>query len=255
MTEPRPEIRLILTDIEGCLMPAERGVACLGDLAPIAAYCDAARRDSALPPLVLCTGRQIPYAECVAQVIGAFFPGMPSVVENGAFLYDIARGELIPSPAITAEALAQTREVREDVDRLLARVGGERERGKEVCISLNPPAGTSVEQLHEVVTEELARWADAVAITHSRSAVDITPLGVDKGSAIENLAAVTGIPTGAILGIGDTRGDLPMLEKVGIAAAPANASPEVRGCAQYTATQPGPAGVAEILREFTQHRT
>ena len=249
--DPNCHVRLIVSDVEGCITPPGRGIINPDEIAPLAAYCRAAREDANLPPLVLCTGRQIPYAECVAQVIGAFFPGFPSIVENGAFLYDVARNDIIPHPALSADALERLREVRVTAEGLIEQYGARKEYGKEVCISLNPPPDTSVEQFYEVVRHTLKHWSDLVEITHSKSAVDITPAGVHKGSGLRHLSEITGIAAEEMLGIGDTRGDWPMLKDVGMPTAPGNASREVRQIAKFVASRPGPLGVADILREFT----
>jgi hydroxymethylpyrimidine pyrophosphatase-like HAD family hydrolase len=244
-------IRLIVCDVEGCITPPNRGIVVASEIMPIAAYCAAARNDQGLPPLVLCTGRQIPYAECVAQLIGAFYPGFPSIVENGAFLYDIANNDIIPNPSLKPDALAALREVREKTEHLMNQYGAKKEYGKEACISLNPPPGMAIDQFFEVARNALANWSTVVDITHSQSAVDITPAGIDKAAGMRCLAERTGISPDEMLGIGDTRGDMPMLKLVGVPTGPANASHEVREIASFIAPHPGPVGVADILRRFT----
>lgn len=247
-------LRLIVCDIEGCLTPPRRGAIPLPEVAPIADYCWRAQSDPALPPLVFCTGRQIPYAECVAQMLNAFFPGLPSVVENGAFLYDIARNEIFPHPLLTEEALGVLSEVRTAARALLREENAVLEAGKEACLSLNPRAGQNVEELYSIASRVLAPFRHAVEITHSKSAVDITPRGIDKAAGVRFLAQTTGIAPEEMLGIGDTRGDLPMLNLVGTACGPANATDEVRAVSTFIASSEGPRGAGEILERFTDWR-
>jgi hypothetical protein len=244
-------IKLIVCDIEGCLMPADKGAASPDALIPIAEYCLKARADSSLPPLVLCTGRQAPYAECLAQVIGAFFPGFPSVVENGAFLFDPANNLLLRNPLITAEKTARVEELKAVLKGFAAKTGAVIEPGKEICISLNPPAGTTIEELYRRVVDHLGSALEGFTITHSRSAVDITPEGIDKSAGLRHLAGITGIDPSDMLGIGDTTGDLPMLKLVGHPACPANATDEVKVVCTYVANETEAAGVIEIIRRFT----
>lgn len=246
-----PEIRLIVSDVEGCITPPNRGIMDPSQLLPIARYCKACREGAPLPPLVLCTGRQIPYVEAVSQMIGAFFPGFPSIAENGAFLYDVAKNEVIENPAITPDAHVSLAEVRRAIAGLMSRHGAKKEYGKEHCVSLNAPQGMSIEGLYRIAQEALAPWAAVVEITHSMSAVDITPAGVDKGSGLRHLSERTGIAFDHMLGIGDTKGDWPMLKLVGTPTAPANATDDVRAIAKDVATEPGPLGVAEILARYT----
>lgn len=244
-------IRLIVSDIEGCITPPNRGIMIPSDLTPIAAYCEAARKDKKLPPLVLCTGRQIPYVECVAQLIGAFFPGFPSIVESGAFLYDVARNEVFQNPSLTSDTMIALRQVREEVEQLASRYSAKMEYGKHVCISLNPPPKMTIEQFFEIANSELSPWSHILEITHSMSAVDINPAGIDKAAGIRHLSSYTGISPEEMLGIGDTRGDLPMLKLVGVPVCPSNATNEVHEIAKYIAPYTGSAGVADILQHFT----
>ena len=247
-------LRLIVSDIEGCIMPAARSFGSPEKLFSLANYCEAARHDQDLPSLVFCTGRQLPYAESIAQILGAFFPRFPSIVENGAFLYDIVNNEVFPNPALEPHIIKEFEAVRNEAARLIKKHNAKKEYGKEICISLNPPSDLTVEQLFEAVQESLFDWSGLLEITHSKSAVDITPKGVDKASGIRFLAEYTGIPVNEMLGIGDTRGDLSMLEIVGLPACPANASDEVREIAKFIANQPETSGTTEILRRFTPWR-
>lgn len=245
------EPKLILCDIEGCLMPADRIEARPENLSEIASYCVAAKADSSLPPMVFCTGRQAPYSECLAQIIGAIFPGMPSIVENGAFLYDIGKNKMIRNPIVKDALLKNRSELVGRLDNWLEKRGGRREPGKEVCISLNPPAGTLTEDFCSEVKTFIGADADDYNITHSKSAVDITPAGIDKAAGLDHLISVTGIAAENILGIGDTTGDLPMLKRVGLPAVPINASDEVKQVAKYVSAFSETEGVTDILRRFT----
>jgi hypothetical protein len=244
-------IRLILCDVEGCLTPPNRGIMIPEQLTAISEYCKSARNDKSLPPLVLCTGRQIPYAECVAQLIGAFFPGFPSIAENGAFLYDVAKNEIIPNSILTSEVSELLKDVREQTDELIKNYKAKKEYGKDICISLNPPDNLKVEEFYEIVREALTNFNMVIEITYSKSAVDITPTGVNKGSGVRQISEYTGITFEEMLGIGDTRGDMPMLEIIGTPTGPANASSEVRKIAKYIAPNPEVIGVVDILRQFT----
>lgn len=252
---PNMAIRLIVCDIEGCLMPADKGAARPESLAPIADYCHAARVDTNLPPLVFCTGRQAPYAECLAQTIGAFFPGFPSIVENGAFLYDFALNRITASPLIDTETAGKRNRLVSIIDPWLIKTGAVREPGKDVCISLNPPTGQSIESFYTDVKDFLGAVADGFNINHSRSAVDITPIGIDKAHGVKELAKITGIDPTEMLGIGDTSGDMPMLNLAGLPTCPANATDEVKAIAKYIANTTESAGVIEIIRHFTDWRS
>lgn len=245
------KVDLIVADIEGCITPPNRGMMNPSEFLPLVDYCKAAIADKNLPPMVFCTGRQIPYVECTAQLTNAFFPKFPSVAENGAFLYDVALNEVFMNPAVTSEAKEILHEIRKETEKILQKFDARKEYGKDICISLNPPLNMPISAFFEEVEQNLSQYSTVINITHSASAVDITPIGIDKASGVKFLSEKTGIPTENMLGIGDTRGDLPMLKLVGMPTGPANASKEVREVAKFIAKTEGVIGVAEILKHFT----
>ena len=242
-------IKLIVCDIEGCLTINKKQPIDTGTLVKLQAYCELARRGEK-PPLVLCTGRPQPYAEAILQHLDAFFPNFPSVVENGLFLYDSVEDVLIANPAIEGRET----ELRRVKDYILANLAGisKLEPGKELCISLNPLGSLSVEELFEETKKALPpELRELVFITHSSSAVDITPQGVNKASGVKFLSERTGVKLEDMLGIGDTAGDFPMMKIVGKIACPANAKQEVidlvRQREGFVANSPNTLGVWEIL--------
>jgi hypothetical protein len=242
---------LIVCDIEGCIMPARRGPVDLTGLARCRSVIGA-MRERAGAGFTICTGRPAPYVEAVLQFIGGPWPGVPAVVENGAFLYDAASGELIPHPLLTGRRHA-LEAANAAVVRLLASPrwpGARREPGKEVCISLNPPHGQDIAAFYREVAAELGPVAEHLTITHSRSAVDITPRGIDKGAGFLFLCERVGMPPVSCVAIGDTEGDLPMLERAGHAAAPANCAPQVKDMAEYVSPFSETAGVADIIEHY-----
>lgn len=249
------KIRLIVSDIEGCLTINKKHPINTGMLTKIHAYCELARRNGKTPPLVVCTGRPQPYAEAILQTLDAFFPNFPSIVENGCFLYDPVEDVLIPNPAILGKE--------NDLENIklflrkkliknnLAKI----EPGKELCISLNPVLGMTIKELYATTLKILpSKIRGLVFVTHSSSAVDITPNGVNKATGLEFLSCRTGIDFSEMIGIGDTAGDLPMLEKVGFPACPGNATKEVKELVKnkggYIAKAPNTAGVWEIILHY-----
>jgi hydroxymethylpyrimidine pyrophosphatase-like HAD family hydrolase len=245
------QIQLNVLDDAGVVMPPHRDTAEPSELLPLSRYCAAVRGGAPYPPVILCTGRQIPYAEAVTQMIGAFFPGYYSVVENGAFLYDVASNVIEPNPLLTPEHRDILAEVRRYTDGVVQRHGARKEYGKEICISLNPPAGMAIAEWFSIVRESLEPWQELLNVTHSMSAVDITPAGIDKAAGLRAVSEKTGIPCEAMLGVGDTRGDWPMLKLVGTAVGPANATEDVRSVAAYIAPAEEALGAAQIIEKYT----
>lgn len=248
-------IRLIISDAEGCLIPGMGLPWDLEVLRELAAYNRLARGSRELPPLTILSGRPAQYVEALGQALGVF---MPAGCENGAVILHPGGGRAEPRYD------AAQREMMDAVRRILeegfARGGRVRiPGGREVCVSLVPePPPERPEAVAELCREaaafveaRLGLGPDRLHFTHSAGAVDITPAGIDKGQGLRALADAYGCAPEEILGIGDARNDLPFLEAVGVAAAPANAAAEVRRRVAYVARAALGAGVVEIVARFT----
>ena len=238
-------IRLIVLDVEGvvALPGGSQQPWPLEDLLAV-------RRFVAASPVVvtLCTGRQVPYGEAVIQALSLFFPlpedvrervrrasghgllSWPSVLENGAYFHDPLAKRPIPHPALTPDRVRKLDGLRATVlSPLAAETGALVEVGKDFCISINPPPvapGRSERQptaaFRPVVEAALKDYLDEIEIKHSASAIDLTPLGVSKASAVRLLLQWTGLAPEEVLGVGDTRADEAWLREVGWRSAPAN---------------------------------
>jgi hydroxymethylpyrimidine pyrophosphatase-like HAD family hydrolase len=211
------------------------------------------RSSIARVPYALCTGRPQPYVELMTQLLGENAFSMPSIVESGCYLYDPKRNRMIPD-AIVEESFERFQVIRETVRAKMKTYGVSIEPGKELCISLIPAGVVTVESLFVSIGKILNVLGvrDEVFLAHSNSAVDITPLGIDKGSGVRLLSQYTGISSARMLAIGDANNDLPALHAVGHVACPANASDDVKQLVRnrggFVAAAPYGDGVVEILR-------
>jgi Cof subfamily protein (haloacid dehalogenase superfamily) len=78
--------------------------------------------------------------------------------------------------------------------------------------------------------------------------LEITAPGIDKGSALPVIARRYGISTGEIMAVGDAENDIGMLRAAGLGVAVANASPEVKACAnRVTERTNNDGGAAEAI--------
>jgi len=238
---------LIISDIEGCISPNKGQALALDAIAQIQAQNKLAQVGKAVP-LTLCSGRSQPFIEAFAQMLAVSWP---CVCENGAFLYDPANDRLIRHPGITDGHIQSLKELRALLETEIHKEVPHRiEPGKEICISLNPIADLNdyhkqVKELFERVTPHVN--PELFFITHSASAVDITPKGIDKAAGVRFLSETMNIPLDRMLGIGDTGGDLPFLQLVGISAAPANAQDSIINEVSYVSQYPHAYGVVDII--------
>jgi HAD superfamily hydrolase (TIGR01484 family) len=252
--EETMEVKLIVCDWEGCVVDPGGGTVAW-DTHTIATLSDLINRLRSRqegPAFVLCTGRQFSYGEAALQATNAFWDNLPSIFENGAGFYYPRTKQYIWNPAITDETDRAMVDVRKKAYPAIQRLGGVRELGKEYTISLNPPETMTVDALYHEMLGVLNEFREVIEITYSKSAVDITPKGVNKGSAVRYLSELTGIPLANMVGIGDSTGDIPMLSLVGHPTCPANADEHVREIAEYISPLSTTRGVIDIIRRYAR---
>jgi len=241
-----PKIDLIVSDIDGCLTSGKAEPLDLARLEDLRCY-NRSTVDTGLPPLSLCTGRPQPYVEVFCQILSIQHP---CICENGALLYDPQKDCTIYHPDIDPELASSINTLKtlliENVSPILPFTI---EPGKDICLSINPAhnshAASSVTELFEIVTNLATDFN--VNVTHSKSAVDITPKGIDKGAGLAFLSTYVGVPTSRIAGIGDSAGDRPFLSIAKYSAAPANADTEIKSIVDYASHLAHLAGVIDII--------
>lgn len=244
-------IKLIISDIEGCITPG-KGYSLNHDaITKLFKYNQKAEKNSIFPPLTLITGRPQPYVEAMLQTIGGF---MPSICENGAIIYFPKEDFIKINPEIKKDAINVITKIKSElIEELVLKNKAKIEPGKEICISLNPLEPNvkryylKLEELFNEVTAIISGKEKFVNITYSKSAVDITPSGIDKFSGLRALSSITNIDINNMAGIGDSKGDLSFLKYVGYATCPDNALDEVKGVSKYVSRYSNGEGVFDIV--------
>lgn len=259
------DIDAILIDIDDCLIPTNGKTFpdFFAGLEEIAHYVE--RSDIGLSPkIAFCTGRDRNYVEAIASVVG--LPNWWSIIESGVALFNPTTKELLINDALQPEAKEAFDIIRRDRLPMLLRQLTELSDypGNMINIALERRHGieTPIEELYESVKSMVSDLATEGLITvhHSTVAVDISPAGIDKASGIAFLCKKTGIAgPEKLLGIGDSKGDFPMLTVVGYAGCPANASVECKKLITQRQGYISPFeyayGVLDIIRHFTGIRT
>lgn len=77
---------------------------------------------------------------------------------------------------------------------------------------------------------------------------EVNPAGVNKGTALTQLAAKLGIPMSQVMAIGDNDNDIPMLRAAGIGVAMGNGTPEAKAAADLVTLSNEDCGVAAAIR-------
>lgn len=257
----KKDIDAILIDIDDCLIPTH------GKPNPDffiglqkVTRCVKWANAGIIPKIGFCTGRDRNYVEAVSFVTG--LPDWWSVIESGIALFNPTTKELCLNEALTAEAKEAFHIIRRDRLPMILRHITELfdYPGNMINIALERRHGveTSIEELYEIVKNMVADLAakGLITIHHSTVAVDISPAGIDKASGINFLCEKIGIAgPERLLGIGDSKGDFPMLNLVGFTGCPANASKE---CKELILRKNGHIspydyafGVFDTIRHFT----
>jgi len=241
-------LRLVLADVDGVITRGEGQAIDIDVLQRLAAINTTARLDPCVPAITLCTGRQAPYVELMAQLIGAF---LPCIFEHGAglffpttFLYEF-------DTHLGPDYAARLAKLRAALDGPLIQPGRAFvQPGKEATMTLYPrgPLGTSsVAELAELVEAVVARVAPEFGVARNVHGVEVRPRGIDKGTGARRMAELLDIPLQAMAGVGDSDPDLTFLNCVGLSAAPRNATPTVRQHVMYVANASFGDGLLEIV--------
>lgn len=227
------EVRLVVTDNEGCFIPAKGQLIHPEPIARLQAFLATTPQAA----LTFCTGRSVPYMEAMGQLAGLVNSPLPFICEGGAVLYWPAADRtelLVPVPDLSTLIQA--------LEPGTFRV----EPGKFVCLSFYPEPPEPVSALFIRVAAHID-FSRYTAVT-SVAAVDITPIGVDKGFGLRQLSARTGIAVEQMLYVGDANNDLPAFAVAGQSACPANAGEDVKSAAGYVSPYPATEGLLDILQ-------
>lgn len=239
------QIRLIVSDIDGCLGAAEAVPYDIEVLAAVADLNRRARRGEPVPAVTLCSGRPGGYVDAMMQVIAGFYP---AIFENGAGLYFPDDYRFAWHPALPPGARRAVLEARELLEEGVIRPGlAELQLGKEMALTLIPRPGHSLEEVGRATHGALEGHGLPLTVEVSVTTVGIWLAGIDKGQGVTWLAEETGIPLAHMAGISDTREELCFLRLVGFSAAPANADAEVRAGVDYVSPYEDGRGLLDII--------
>ena len=236
---------LVVCDIDGCLNSGKLEPLDLPVLSAISKRISSLRDQQV--GFTLCTGRPQPYAEAFSKILGIT---LPVICENGALLY---HPEQDRSDVFVDDW--QIEGIRQ-LERALKNLpwygnGMELEPGKVASLSLS--GSKILNMTHRQLDEKTAELKEQFTIypqawTHSSTAIDVTPQGIDKGTGLDRMQASIGFEQGQLIGIGDSSGDLPFLSRVTRIYCPANAAQCVLDIADVVAQSVFAGGVLKLLQ-------
>ena len=80
--------------------------------------------------------------------------------------------------------------------------------------------------------------------------MEMTKIGVDKGTALKGMCDVLGIDTSEAMALGDAGNDVSMLKVAGYSVAMGNGTDEVKAAAKYITLTNAESGVAAAVKKF-----
>lgn len=261
---PRP--RLIATDLDGTIVRHDGSVSERVLEAFAAALADGIR-------IVFVTGRPPRWMHEVAVATGHAGVG---ICGNGAFIYDMAEESVMElfgmSGELAADAVDPVREVLPNSAFAVESLSGfSYEPTYRPRWDIHEPTATG--PIHGLLTDDIAKLlvrddvlpgdvmlelaapalSGVVEVTHSDvndSLLELSALGVTKGTTLALLAQRWGIAQGEVVAFGDMPNDAEMLRWAGVGYAMGNAHPMVLAAADARAPSIDDDGVALVLEEL-----
>lgn len=261
------EIQLIVTDLDGTLLDEKKQVSERNR----AAIAEAVKKGVVV---TIATGRMYVSALPYAKQLGV---DVPIITYNGALIRSVSGEVWFEKPiaeSAAAEVLMLSRErgwhtqtfiedclyyqahnEKTNVYERGAGISG-KAVGAELFLRTKGILKILLIMDHEVqadlVVEELNQRFDGqiTAVKSNPTYVEIIHFEVSKAAAMETLMDRFGIAKSAIMAIGDSNNDLPMLRAAGLAVAMGNANPAVKKAADAVTESHRKSGVAAAIQKF-----
>ena len=248
MTNATNTYELVITDVDGCLIPEAPISFDSETLLRIATYQREAEERRDRPRLTVCTGRPQPFAEAICRLLGN--STVPCVAENGVWLYHPGTNEYTIEPRITDDDRKAVSGAEDALMRRFGPLGFTIQPGKSASVSLyhqdREQLLAAVPRVREIVEEE--GWPLRISTTVRYINCDLKH--VSKATGIDRLLSMFPVPKARLAGIGDTAGDLYIADHCSFFACPANAEDEIRRRADYVSPYPEAKGVLDILERL-----
>ena len=269
MSESRPEIKLVVTDLDGTLLNPQHTVSPRVEAAIKAVMAKGI-------PVVIATGKTRYSARHLIKLfnlktMGIYLQGMTLTDEHGTVLHRVDLDKNIAREVLDyAEA--------NDFARVCSIYSGEDLYCKalipqiEVLIKFGEPMPVPVGDLYPIIEskplnkvhfydhpDRIAALKTALEkMLHNRAKVvtatyeilEVFPLHTSKGAMLERLLPMLNIDRANMLAIGDGENDLEMLQMAGLGIAMGNAMPRLKEVAKVIVGSNAEDGVAEAMERF-----
>jgi HAD superfamily hydrolase (TIGR01484 family) len=248
---PTTKIKVFVTDLDGCMTdPFETPN--WEAYSQIRALQLQSELDPSIPPMSICTGRPMPYAEAQAQFLGV---RLPFVFESGGGFYDLTTNALTWNPIVTNALTSDIEAIRAWAhDEIFPNFPGSMpEFAKFTDVGLIHREKSVIDEIHALATQKITQEYPHFEVHKTDVSVNIIVKKANKGEGLTHLAKMLEVDLSEMAYIGDSSGDIPGLEIVGMAFAPSNAHEPVKEVAHVVTSSPSTAGVLEAYHWIIQH--
>ena len=259
-----PPIQLIALDLDGTLLDPDDRISQANRMAITDALASGMR-------VVLVTGRGADAPAAIARDLGL---NLPVICCHGALTKDFLSGKVlghIPVPLQYAKPMLEFAESSSldaavYIEEVFHRIAG----APRYMDDMRGPSWRDVASYREVLREAptFVRFFGHDAVVAIRETfgdlpvhfkyetwgdfeeLAVTSIEATKKNALARLCADLKIPSRAVLAVGDSRNDVPMLRWAGIGVAMENALPEVKAAVAHITGSNTSDGVASAIRRF-----
>lgn len=239
-------IKLFITDLDGCLTePFQKPD--LSVIETISRLCKLSKNDISIPDFTLCTGRPLPYAEAIAQVVGI---KNWLIFENGAGLYHTLNNELIWSDLLNQNVFEQLKIMRDWVTNEILPIypGMITEFAKRADVGVVSPHTNDILTVFEKAKEKTQKDAPLLEVNCTDVSVNIISKDCNKGTGLRLLSDKISVQVEEMAFIGDSMNDLTAMDVAGLTFAPSNAKKDIKQKAGYVLEKRSTEAVLEAYQ-------
>jgi Cof subfamily protein (haloacid dehalogenase superfamily) len=244
--------KLLLLDLDGTTVDSS------GEALPTQAVIDAVSAAQKVLQVAVATGRPLPFAKMVTDTLA--LKG-PSVFNGGAEIIDLPSGKVLERQLISVRTLRELTKlalpfgfkIYLDSDQYSSSLTAPEEikvPAAKLFIEAVPTQKainllTELAAVEEAAAHPTTSWDKGDVVD-----IHITHEHATKRYGVEKLMSILNIKKEAVIAIGDSHNDIPLLEAAGFKVAMGNAPAEVKAIADYVAPSLDEDGVADAISKF-----
>lgn len=213
-------IKLFITDLDGCVTDPFV-TPDWGAFSELRKLNLESLNDTTIPPLSICTGRPMPYAEAMAQILGI---RLPFLFESGGGMYDVVKNKITWTPYLNEETKKEVLEIKDWSKKNLIKKYSAAipEFAKFTDIGIIHQDTPSINEMAEISERFISKNYPKFEVHRTEVSVNIILRKANKGAGIKMLCKHFGYGLDEVAYIGDSSGDVPGLKIVGMPFAPNN---------------------------------